>query len=595
MAKIRVMAENLANKIAAGEVVERPASVVKELVENAIDAQAKKIIVEIEGPVCRNIRVIDNGTGMEEDDVLLALERHATSKICTEEDLVAIKTLGFRGEALPSLAAVSRVELQSRTRESTAGTCLRVAAGVVKEVRQCGCPPGTQLWIRDLFFNQPARRKFLRRERTEFAHVLDTVTRLALARADIHFSLRHGNRQGHDWPAATSLQQRLEQVFPKGLAQSWLSCSHNETPVNISGYLSPPEVRRPNSRMLFLYVNGRPIRDRLLSVALMEAYRTLIPKGQFPMGVLFLELSAELVDVNVHPAKAEVRFHNPGAVFKAVTSAAENALVGMERRRWQRRLGTDTRLQPAVVPTPQRLGFSLGEKQQIAEPGTPGFMIKDSVRYEMLAEEETTKVAEEEPKDIGPFFGELTVIGQLHNTYILCETPDGLILIDQHAAHERAHYEALRRESTKGPLASQILMAPATVEVTAEEAVWLEETLSLFQQLGFSLDPFGDHTLVVRSVPAVALRQEPLVLLREIVATGCSRGSYPTSGEVLEDLLQSMACRLAIKAGQRLTNEEMVALLRQLDGLQQCATCPHGRPLWWKLTKAELERIFNRS
>ncbi|MGD8706458.1 MAG: DNA mismatch repair endonuclease MutL, partial [Syntrophobacterales bacterium] len=311
MAKIRVMPEQLANKIAAGEVVERPASAVKELVENAMDAEARQISIEVHGSSCRTIRVVDNGIGMEEDDAILALERHATSKITSDADLAAIQTLGFRGEALPSLAAVSKFELISRTRESTAGTRIRVAAGVVKDVSECGCPPGTQVWVRDLFFNQPARRKFLKSEKTEFGHVVDTLTRLALGRPDIHFSLKQKNRQIHDWPAAINLQQRLAQIFPKRLTQSWLAISHRQGVLSLDGFVSPPELHRSNSRMLFLYVNGRPVWDRQLRIALLEAYRTLLPKGKYPLGVVFLKLPAHHVDVNVHPTKAEVRFQDP--------------------------------------------------------------------------------------------------------------------------------------------------------------------------------------------------------------------------------------------------------------------------------------------
>jgi DNA mismatch repair protein MutL len=251
MARIRVLPEGLTNKIAAGEVVERPASVVKELVENAIDAESRRIAIEIQGGGCRTIRVVDDGFGMEEDDVILALERHATSKIEKDEDLAAIKTLGFRGEALPSLAAVSKFELTSRTRDSTAGTQIFVSGGVVKKVSQCGCPPGTQVWVRDLFFNQPARRKFLKTERTEFGHVVDTLTRLALSRPEVHFSLRLRNRQVHDWPGAVNLQQRLAQIFSKGFSQSWLPLSQQQGSLTIEGYLSPPELHRSSSRMRF--------------------------------------------------------------------------------------------------------------------------------------------------------------------------------------------------------------------------------------------------------------------------------------------------------------------------------------------------------
>ncbi len=595
MAKIRVMSEALANKIAAGEVVERPASVVKELVENAIDAEAGQIAVELQGSGCRTIRVVDNGTGMEEDDVLLALERHATSKIARDADLEAIQTLGFRGEALPSLASVSRFELKSRTRESTVGTCIRVAAGVVKEVNQCGCPPGTQVWVRDLFFNQPARRKFLKREQTEFGHVVDMLTRLALGRPEIHFSLRQRNRQTLDWPAAKNLQQRLAQVFPKGNTHTWLALSHRQGPFRIGGYLSPPELHRSNSRMLFLYVNGRAVRDRLLRFALLEAYRTLLPKSHYPLGVVFLELPAEFVDVNVHPTKAEVRFQNTQALCKAVTGAARATLAGMERQRWTRPLAVSHGLGPSEAPIQPPLEPLLGEEPRVGEPRLATYEPQQPTRAEPPADAGVTWTADQHQRNLGTLFGELTVVGQLHNTYILCEAADGLILIDQHAAHERVFFEIFRKQAAGGQLDSQILMVPETIEVTAEEAAWLEDSLPLFDRLGFGLEPFGSNTFVVRAVPSAALRQKPLRLLLELVAAGCEGASEPTPEAVLEKLMQSMSCRIAIKAGQRLGSDEMVALLQQLDGLDHCSTCPHGRPLWWKLTVSEVERMFGRT
>jgi DNA mismatch repair protein MutL len=592
MARIRVLPEGLTNKIAAGEVVERPASVVKELVENAIDAESRRIAIEIEGSGCRTIRVVDDGFGMEEDDVILALERHATSKIEKDEDLAAIQTLGFRGEALPSLAAVSKFELTSRTRASTAGTQIFVSGGVVKKVSQCGCPPGTQVWVRDLFFNQPARRKFLKTEKTEFGHVIDILTRLALSRPEVHFSLRLRTRQVHDWPGAVNLQQRLAQVFSKGFSQSWLPLSQQQGSVRIEGYLSPPELHRSSSRMLFLYVNGRAVRDQLLRIAILEAYRTLLPKGQFPLGVLLLELPAQQVDVNVHPTKAEVRFQDPRGLAKKVTSAVRTALSGMERQRWTRPLAAKGWQRAVGIPIQKELKQVPLENMTVAEPRHSSYAALDFLSAEAPASKDLAGEKEEEPRGI---FGALTVIGQLHHSYILCEAEDGLILIDQHAAHERVFFEIFRREAMGGELPSQILMVPETIEVTGEEAAWLEDSLPMFSRLGFGLEPFGTNTFVVRAVPAVALRQEVQRLLLELVASGCEGARSLGAEALLENLLQSMACRVAIKAGQKMGKDEMVALLQQLDGLDLSSTCPHGRPLWWKLTLEELERMFGRA
>jgi DNA mismatch repair protein MutL len=592
MARIRVLPEGLTNKIAAGEVVERPASVVKELVENAIDAESRRIAIEVQGSGCRTIRVVDDGFGMEEDDVILALERHATSKIEKDEDLSAIQTLGFRGEALPSLAAVSKFELTSRTRASTAGTQIFVSGGVVKKVSQCGCPPGTQVWVRDLFFNQPARRKFLKTEKTEFGHVMDILTRLALSRPEVHFSLRLRNRQVHDWPGAVNLQQRLAQVFSRGFSQSWLPLSQQQGSVSIEGYLSPPELHRSSSRMLFLYVNGRAVRDQLLRIAILEAYRTLLPKGQFPLGVLLLELPAQQVDVNVHPTKAEVRFRDPRGLAMKVTSAVRTALDGMERQRWTRPLAAQGWQGAVGIPIDKQMKQVPLENMTVAEPRHSDYAAPDFLSSEAPVSKDLAEEGEEEPRGI---FGALTVIGQLHHSYILCEAEDGLILIDQHAAHERVFFEIFRREAMGGELPSQILIVPETIEVTGEEAAWLEDSLPMFSRLGFGLEPFGTNTFVVRAVPAVALRQEVQRLLLELVASGCEGARSLGAEALLENLLQSMACRVAIKAGQKMGKDEMVALLHQLDGLDLSSTCPHGRPLWWKLTLKELERMFGRA
>ena len=592
MARIRVLPEGLTNKIAAGEVVQRPASLVKELVENAIDAESHRISIEIQGSGCRAIRVVDDGLGMEEDDVILALERHATSKIEKDEDLAAIQTLGFRGEALPSLAAVSKFELTSRTRASAAGTKIFVFGGIVKKVSQCGCPPGTQVWVRDLFFNQPARRKFLKTEKTEFGRVADLLTRLALSRPEVHFSLRLRNRQVHDWPGAVNLQQRLAQVFSKGFSQSWLPLSRQQGPVKIEGYLSPPELHRSSSSMLFLYVNGRVVRDQLLRIAILEAYRTLLPKGQFPLGVFLLELPCQQVDVNVHPTKAEVRFQDPHGLVKIVTSVVRTALSAMESRRWTRPLAAKGWQQAVGMPLQKELKQVPLENMLVAEPEGANYGALDLLSAESPVSKDLAEGKGEKPVGL---FGDLSLIGQLHHSYILCEAEDGLVLIDQHAAHERVFFEIFRREAMVGELASQILVVPETIEVTGKEAAWLEDSLPLFSRLGFELEPFGTNTFVVRAVPAVATPQEAQRLLLELVTSRCEGPKSLGTEDLLEKLLQSMACRVAIKAGQKLGKDEMAALLRKLDALDLSSTCPHGRPLWWKLTLNELERMFGRA
>jgi DNA mismatch repair protein MutL len=587
MATVRLMSEALANKIAAGEVVERPASVVKELVENALDAGANQITVELETPAYRSIRVVDNGTGMESDDALLALERHATSKIFSESDLGLIRTLGFRGEALPSIAAVSRLEMRTRTRRTVAGTRIVAAGGVVREVSECGCPPGTQVWVHDLFFNQPARRKFLKGERTESGHVLDILLRHAIARPGIHFSLLAGNQAVQEWPRAASVRERLAQSFSIPRTDVLVPVFSRTGDLQIEGFLSPPELHRSNGQMLFLYVNTRPVRDRLLSLAVMEAYRTLLPRGRFPLGVLFVELPVEQVDVNVHPTKAEVRFQDGQGLIEAVTRAAREALGSIERRRWGRPLAaglTGSQIQ-------ERLPVSWGGHRGLAVANyPPGPVVPGADGLEPAAAAEEAGAAV-----VAPRFTDLAIIGQFLNTYILCEAPDGLIIIDQHAAHERVLFETLRAEVSSTPLPRQDLMLPETLELTGEESAWLEECLPIMARLGFAVEPFGPTAFVVRAVPAAAIREEPLRLLRDLAAEGSGGVGQPGAETVLEKLLQLMACHLAIKAGRRLKPEEMTSLLAHLDALERSSTCPHGRPLWWKITVQEVERSFGRA
>ncbi|MBW2070742.1 MAG: DNA mismatch repair endonuclease MutL [Deltaproteobacteria bacterium] len=596
MTAIRVMPESLANKIAAGEVVERPASVVKELVENSIDAGATQISVEVEGKSCCHVRVVDNGHGMASDDALLALERHATSKIFTEADLLNINSLGFRGEALPSIAAVSKFVLRTRRRDSTAGTEIQATGGVLRQVRECGCPAGTLVGVRHLFYNQPVRRKFLRTERTEFGHILDVMTRLALARPEIHFSLSSRGRVVGDWTAVENLEQRLHQVYQTDIGSSWLPVTYKGESLAIDGFLSPPELHRANGKMLFFYVNRRAVRDRLLLHALMEAYRTLLPKGRFPLGVLFIAVPAAQVDVNVHPSKAEVRFQDARGVTEVVKAAARRALTPLKSRGWRRSLvsAVPGRKEPQWIQTKMQRPWS--ESLEVRETPAalqPAADISAAAAAAELPNREAASEAREQ-RDTPPLFGRLTVIGQLHHTYILCESEDGLILIDQHAAHERCLFDKLRAEVASSPLPSQQLLAPATLEFSGEESGWLQGAIELFAKLGFAVTPFGSNTFIVRSVPAVAMRADPLEMFKDMVAEAYESGAGPDPDRLLERALQSMACKLAVKAGQKLTVAEMTSLLSQLDEVDYYATCPHGRPFWWKLTTYEIGRFFGR-
>jgi len=563
---IRILSPEVVSKIAAGEVVERPASVVKELIENSIDAKASQIKVEVRQGGRRLIRVIDDGEGIPAEEVKLAFEHHSTSKLKDAEDLYRIATLGFRGEALPSIAAVSKVTMVTRTKEQEIGVLLRLEGGKVIQQQKKGASQGTVVSVEDLFFNTPARLKFLRKDSTEARHISDLVTRYALAYPSIRFSLLS---EGHTLFRSTgsgSLHDVLIEVYGLETARQMLEIASLQEPIEvgeglkISGYVGAPSLHRASGRYLTILINGRWVRDQLLAYAIKEAYHTLLPKGHHPVAVVRVDLPPQEVDINVHPAKAEVRFQRSGEVFAAVQKAVRHTLKGAPI--------------PAVAPP-----------RWAPEPRTP--ISRPSPGQMALEVQRTKEMAPiKQPTKIPP----LRVLGQLGRTYIIAEGPEGMYLIDQHAAHERVLYERLLSERAEMAVSSQGLLEPLTLDLDPEEAAILEEKLDTLRSWGFDLEPFGGQTYLLRAVPAILKGGDLSQAVREVIDEASRQ-----AGRWEEEFVISLACHGAVRAGQTMSDGEMRELVRQLEETGSPRTCPHGRPTMVHLSAQELEREFGRS
>jgi len=576
MSRIRILPEVLSNKIAAGEVVERPASVAKELIENAIDAESTKVMVEIKKGGRALIRVSDNGVGMDRDDAILSIERYATSKIHNEKDLFSIATLGFRGEALPSIASVSEMEIVTRTASSEAATRILVVGGKVKEVTEIGAPQGTMVSVNRLFFNTPARRKYLKTEQTEMGHISDTVTRMALALPGIHFKFLHNGRSLGSWSDTPSPLHRIVDVLGGDLGNRLYDVDYKGGNVEVHGFVGSPEISRTTSRGLYIYVNGRFVRDKVLNHAVMEAYEGHLMKGKFPLAVLFVNLPHDQVDVNVHPTKNSVRFEAPKQVHDIVAGAVSESLQKFDRPGW----GPT----PAVKPTQPHVQYTISPPRGRVSESKP----------------ELTSQTYRRPPEVTPplwpekHFASLRIIGQIHDTYIVCEAEDGLVLIDQHAAHERIVFESLKSAYNRSAITTQGLLVPETLELSHREAGILETLLEDLRNMGLEIEPFGGKTYVVKSVPALLAGRSIKPLVMEIVEKAAEIGLASGLHRGVDECLAIMACHGAIRAKQKLADEQMKALLEQLDTLEHASHCPHGRPTYVHRSLRRIEKDFKR-
>jgi DNA mismatch repair protein MutL len=576
--KIQVLSEEMASRIAAGEVVERPASVVKELMENSLDAGATEIFVWIEKAGTALIRVTDNGEGMAPEDLALAVERHATSKLKNDEDLFHIATLGFRGEALPSVASIAKMEIVSRTGEAACGHRLRVDGGKKDELHAAPAAGGTTVEIKDIFFNTPARRKFLKAPATELSHICDVLNRLALARADVHFRLQHDGRTVADYVAVSDAKDRLQQVLGRDVAKAMTPFDGGQNDMRVTGYVSSAPTSFPNARHLYTFVNRRYVRDKVLTHAVLQGYDTLLMKGQYPAVLLFLEIPFAEVDVNVHPAKYEVRFRRQSDVHDAVSRAIRQALRSEAK-------------EPLARDNP----YSSRQFFAVRESPFP-YSIAPTSRYDAAAAREAIFVVppREEMLPESGFFSSLTVLGQILGCYLVCASSQGLALIDQHAAHERVAFEKLRAQLNSGNVARQNLLIPQSVDLSAGEMMLVEQKLALLEQYGFTLEPFGPGAYAITSAPALLPEGDHSQLVRQMVAELAEVDTSTKLRQHLEERLATMACHSVIRANRKLEIEEMRALLRELDQIEFATQCPHGRPVLLEFSRDELERMFKR-
>jgi DNA mismatch repair protein MutL len=630
MGKIRLLSDTLASQVAAGEVVERPASVLKELVENSIDAGASRIDVNVRRGGISSITITDDGHGMDRDDALLALERHATSKLRTPEDLSAIGTLGFRGEALPSIASVSRFHLSTREHGAVAGTDILVNGGRIESVRDAGVAPGTRIEVRSLFFNIPARRKFLRTENTEAAHLETQLQLLAIGHPGVTFTYTKDERQQFHLAATSDLLTRIRDLAGREVAGRLVEIRERTLRgIQFRGFLGKAGVSRSDRSQQIVYVNGRTVDAREVNFALREGYHTALMRGQYPITYLFIDLDPALVDVNVHPAKREVRFRDPRNVRDAVVQVVRDVLED-NRSDWSRQFEA---AQSGAIPSapqistePQSLAQQQGTPSEIPafapERALPsrGFVPPPAppspAQASLIPEREQVTLRSDwsefpqppqvDPRGAGSFTqgassppppagSPFTILGVLGKLYVLMEGRDGLVLVDQHAAHERILFEEMRRRLEDQSVVSQRLLLPLTIQVSPKDEDWLRGNLKSLHRMGIGIEEFGPGTFKIDSLPPFLNRDEPMELIKRIIDDLRTVSSSTSSLRLGEDVIAKTVCRHAVKANDTLRGREIDQLIRDLLACELPYCCPHGRPTMIQLSYPELERKFGRA
>lgn len=669
MGKIVILDENTSNQIAAGEVVERPASVVKELVENSIDAGSSNISIEINNGGVSIIKVIDNGNGMDEDDVEIAFERHSTSKIRRADDLESISTLGFRGEALASIASVSSIELTTRIKEKQYGKYIKIQGGVVKEVRQTGCPVGTTFIVRDLFYNTPARFKFLKKDSTEAGYISDMVNRIALGHQDISMKLINNRSNVIHTPGNNDLLSTIFSLYGKETAKEVLDVKYQDEKIEVYGYAGKPEIARSNRNYQSIYINGRYVKNKTISSAIDEAYKTYLMKNKFAFIVLHIKINPMLVDVNVHPTKMEVRFSDEQAIFRAVYHAINNALLSKSLIRTveiSEKPKNFFKFEESIVPatnfvqegvkiksalsedglkreTPQKDSYYVAEKdknlnlkeidanisltkadnkevkfrQEINKKDNEVVIEVPNKHIESeIVKENTEKVLKESEAEYekqkaqidnahesinegdraqdGNQLLNAKIIGQAFSTYILLQNGDNLILIDQHAAHERIMFEALKQKYKRNENLAQYLLSSIVIELTNQEVKIIDENSEKLNRLGFAFENFGNNSIILRSVPVLlsdnaSVKESFLDMLDFLLSDKRKENML-----VEEEALYRLACKSAVKANKKLDDLEIKKIISDLSKIENPYTCPHGRPTLIKITKYEFEKMFKR-
>jgi DNA mismatch repair protein MutL len=581
MSRVRLLSDTLASQVAAGEVIERPASVVKELVENSLDAEARSIEVLIRRGGISLIRVTDDGIGMDRDDALLCLERHATSKIRTADDLVNVATLGFRGEALPSIASVARFRLTTRERDALAGTELVVSGGKIESVRDGGEAPGTQVEVRSLFYNLPARRKFLRSEATETRNIEHQLYLQAIAHPEVAFVFVRDEKLVFQLPAMRSLRDRIRDLLGSALLARLLEVEPApRVKTRVSGLIGQAGLSRATRDQQFVFVNGRAIESPVIGAALKEGYHTALMKGQFPVTFLFLDLNPAEVDVNVHPAKREVRFRDPASVREAVVHAIRRTLVS-DRESWQEQFRAPARAEPSVI-RPEPPIAPPDDDQQTTLPVPPSMPA--------IVDDRAVPKDERQP----PAEHQFRILGILNKLYVLMENAEGLVLVDQHAAHERILFEELRRRMETKGVPSQRLLLPQVIDLVPRDAEWVEQNLSTLRRMGLGVEEFGRHTFKLESLPPFLSGADPARLLQDVIDSLKSASNSSSPLRLGEEMIAKTVCRHAVKANDQLREPEVEQLIRDLLDCQLPYCCPHGRPTMIQISLGELEKKFGR-
>ena len=650
MSRIQQLSASVVNKIAAGEVIERPASVVKELLENSLDALSTRIDVDVVAGGTELIRIVDDGEGIHPDDLLLAITSHATSKICSADDLFGVQTMGFRGEAMASVAEVSRLRIRSRQQEQPHGMELCVELGRVEAPRPCGCPFGTQIEIRNLFENTPVRRKFLKTISTEFGHVAEQFARIAIANPRLHLVLRHNDKIVHELPATDRPLDRIRLFFGAEIADELIAVESEQDGTRMWGYVGHPNNSKSSRRQQYLFLNGRWIQDRSLMHALTESYRGLLMIGRQPVAFLFIELPPDRVDVNVHPTKVEVRFRDSQQLFRQLLSMIRSKFLSLDIQSQLRLPGATlmpgSPLTGFAIPEPRqrelaaefadwstnRIGGGIGdvppfkpfptELPRIQESGgrsqESGVRDRESevgdqesgVRGQgsvlpnevigatetVIASADANASVSEPTQAAGTWLDSRAM--QIHDCYLVVETPEGMTVIDQHALHERIVYEHLRNRVLAGAIESQRLLVPQPIELTGTEAATLLEQAEAFNRAGLGLEDFGNGTVLVTRYPAMLKKVDLNELVRELLAKldggGAAGVQSSARRDILDELLHMMSCKAAVKAGQRLSQDEIESLLQQRHLVDDAHHCPHGRPTALSLSRMELDRQFGR-
>ncbi|PYL13407.1 MAG: DNA mismatch repair endonuclease MutL [Verrucomicrobia bacterium] len=592
MGRIRLLPDTVASQVAAGEVVERPASIVKELVENSIDAGAREIEVLIRRGGISLVRVIDDGYGMDRDDALLSLERHATSKIRFAADLQAVATLGFRGEALPSIASVSRFRLTTREPHAIAGTEIIVNGGKIDIVRDSGEAPGTQVEVRSLFYNLPARRKFLRSENTESRNIEHQIHLQAIGHPQIAFTLLREDRLVFQLPVTATLSDRIRDLYGAELLERLIQLDGNASgKIQISGFIGQAGLSRQTRAQQLIFVNGRAIESGLITAAIREGYHTALMKGQYPVTFLFLNLDPAAVDVNVHPAKREVRFRDPTAVREAIVHSVQQTLE-RGRTKWQEKFRAPI---APLSSAPDKVTVNLELRSEVTSPeasqrelpAVAGFVAPGP----FLKPHEVSSQRSIKPDSNQQQF---QIIGVLNKLYVLMENVNGLVLVDQHAAHERILFEELRRRMEEEGVPGQKLLLPHTFDLPPRDADWVERNMSILQKMGIGIESFGPNTFKIDSLPAFLNASNPTQFMRKVIDDLKNASTSSSAMRLGEEIIAKTVCRHAVKANDPLRYPEVEKLIRDLLDCEMPYCCPHGRPTMIQISLTELEKKFGR-